>query len=62
MSSFKFIDVHMWEDVSWTANTTALVKKDVFLKLLKKVNLNKHLLATFYHCKIESTLRYGISK
>lgn len=65
VTSFKFLGVHMSEDTSWTANTTALVKKAqqrlYFLRSLRKVKLNKDLLVTFYRCSIESIITYAIS-
>lgn len=37
VSSFDFLNVHMSEDVSWTANTTALIKKaQLFIKITKE--------------------------
>ena len=64
VSSFKFLGTLISEDLTWTANTTALVKKAqqrlYFLRLLQKVNLSQQLLESFYHCSIESILTYDI--
>lgn len=57
VSSFKFLGVQISEDLTWTANTTALVKKAQqwmhFLRLPRKNGLNQQLLVAFYHSTIE---------
>ena len=64
MASFKFLVTHISEDLTLTANNTALVKKAqqrlYFLGLLKKVNLSQQLFEFFYRCSTESILTYGI--
>ena len=51
--------------MSWTANTTALLKKAqqrlYFLRILRKNNLTVELLMSFYRCTVESVLSYGVS-
>ena len=64
MSSFKFLGIHISENLSWAINTTAIVKKAqqwlYFLRTLRKVNLSQQHLRSFYRCSIESVLTYGI--
>ncbi len=56
VASFKLLDVNISEDVSWTLNTSILVKKAhqrlLFLKRLVKVHLvlRAQILLNFYHC------------
>ncbi|XP_055501117.1 uncharacterized protein LOC129702998 [Leucoraja erinacea] len=65
VSSFKFLGTHISEDLAWSTNTAALVKKAqqrlFFLRTLKKTGLPQQLLTTFYRCTTESILTYGIS-
>uniref|UniRef100_A0A1A8UVY9 Alkylated DNA repair protein AlkB homologue 8 N-terminal domain-containing protein n=1 Tax=Nothobranchius furzeri TaxID=105023 RepID=A0A1A8UVY9_NOTFU len=53
------------DDLSWSANTTAVSKKAQqrlhFLRVLKRNNLEERLLVTFYRATIESILAYGIT-
>ncbi|KAK1794359.1 hypothetical protein P4O66_011237, partial [Electrophorus voltai] len=60
VSSFKFLGVHISEDLSWTLNTSHLVKKVYqhlyFLRRLRKDHLSPQILANFYRCTIESVL------
>ncbi len=59
VSYFKFLGIYIIKDLSWTANSTALVKKAqqplYFLRTLKKNKLPPGLLKAFYHCCMEST-------
>lgn len=65
VSSFKFLGVHISADLSWSTNTSALVKKAQqrlhFLRVLKKEQLDSSLLVTFYRSTIESLLTYAVS-
>ncbi|KAI5610553.1 gastrula zinc finger protein XlCGF28.1-like [Silurus asotus] len=65
VSSFKFLEVHISEDLSWQQNTSALVKKAqpclYFLRSLKKSHLSPGILTCFYHCIIESILTNSIT-
>lgn len=65
VSSFKFLGTYISEDITWSANTMALVKKAqqrlFFLRTLRKACLPKQMLTTFYLCTIESILTYCIS-
>ena len=63
--SIRFLGVQMSDDLSWTANTTAVVKKAQqrlhFLRVLRRHNLEEKLLVTFYRATIESILAYCIT-
>uniref|UniRef100_A0A8C6LAW8 Reverse transcriptase domain-containing protein n=1 Tax=Nothobranchius furzeri TaxID=105023 RepID=A0A8C6LAW8_NOTFU len=62
--SFKFLGIYISEDLSWTINTTALVKKAqqrlYFLRVLKWNRLQTNLLVSFYRAVIESVMTYAI--
>ncbi|KAI2667379.1 RNA-directed DNA polymerase from mobile element jockey [Labeo rohita] len=64
VSCFKFLGTYISEDLLWTKNIMALVKKAqkrlYFLRMLRKVNLPQRLLVSFYSCSIESILTYGM--
>ncbi|KAK3564969.1 hypothetical protein QTP86_032016 [Hemibagrus guttatus] len=53
VSSIKFLGTHISEDLSWTTNTSSLVKKAhqhlFFLNTLKKNHLSSTILVNFYH-------------
>lgn len=61
VSVFRFLSLHLEEDLSWKANTTALVNKAQqrlhFLRILKKNNMP----LSFYWSSVESVLTYCIS-
>ncbi|XP_078140677.1 NACHT, LRR and PYD domains-containing protein 3-like [Centroberyx gerrardi] len=60
VSSFKFLRVHISEDLSWTLRTDTVVKKArqrlYFLRRLRKSGMNASILTNFYRCTIESLL------
>ena len=60
VSSFRFLGVNISDDLSWTHNTSTLVKKAhqrlFFLRRLKKVHLSPQILVNFYRCTIKSIL------
>ncbi|KAI3369658.1 hypothetical protein L3Q82_024504, partial [Scortum barcoo] len=60
VSSFKFLGTHISENLSWTTNTSSLIKKAhqrlFFLRTLKKNHLSTAILGNFYRCAIESIL------
>lgn len=64
VADFKFLGVTIREDLTWSANTTALVKKAqqrlYFLRLLRRQQLSADLLVTFYRGAVESILTYCI--
>uniref|UniRef100_A0AAQ4Q545 Reverse transcriptase domain-containing protein n=1 Tax=Gasterosteus aculeatus aculeatus TaxID=481459 RepID=A0AAQ4Q545_GASAC len=68
VSSFKYLGVHFSEDLTWTLNTTQLVKKAqlrLYFLRLRKFGMSPKILSNFYSCIIESiltsciTVRYG---
>lgn len=63
VKDFQFLRKHISEDLSWTINTTHIIKKaqknNCFLRALKKNKLPPPLLRNFYHCIIEGVLVYG---
>ena len=58
--SFKFLRVHISEDLTRTTGCSKLVKKAhlrlFFLRTLRKNHLSSDILANFYHCTITSIL------
>ncbi len=60
VSNFKFLGVHISEDLSWSLNTSKLVKKAqqhlYFLRRLHKAHLSPQILINFYCCTIKSIL------
>ncbi|KAK3554856.1 hypothetical protein QTP86_000962 [Hemibagrus guttatus] len=60
VSSFKYHGVDISEDLTWTLNTTQLVKKAqqqlYFLRRLRKFGMPFKILNNFYSCVIESVL------
>ncbi|XP_041830687.1 uncharacterized protein LOC121632933 [Melanotaenia boesemani] len=60
VSSFKFLGIHISENLNWTTNTSSLAKKAhqrlFFLRTLKKHHLSSAILVNFYRCAIESIL------
>ncbi|KAI3363489.1 hypothetical protein L3Q82_011579 [Scortum barcoo] len=60
VSSFRFLGIHISENLSLTANTSSLIKKAhqrlFFLRTLKKNHLSTAILGNFYRCVIESIL------
>ncbi|XP_013766202.1 CD109 antigen [Pundamilia nyererei] len=64
VSSFKFLGTHISEDLSWSTNTSALVKKAQqhlhFLRVLRRNRLQTELLVSFYRATIESVLVHTI--
>ncbi|KAI5608469.1 gastrula zinc finger protein XlCGF28.1-like [Silurus asotus] len=65
VSSFKFLGVHISEDLTWQQNKSALVKKAhqrlYFLRSLKKSHLSLGILTSFYRCITESILTNSIT-
>ncbi|TWW76279.1 hypothetical protein D4764_13G0009410 [Takifugu flavidus] len=60
VSSFKFLGIHLSQDLTWTTNCSSLVKKAhqrlFFLRTLKKNHLSSDILVNFYRCTIERIL------
>ncbi|KAI4873926.1 hypothetical protein NFI96_030144 [Prochilodus magdalenae] len=65
VSNFKFLGVHISEDLTWSLNSSTMVKKAqqrlYFLRSLKKAHLCPKILVDFYRCTIESILTNCIS-
>ncbi|KAF7650679.1 hypothetical protein LDENG_00122050 [Lucifuga dentata] len=65
VSSFKFLGTHITEDLTWTVNTTVVVKKARqrlhFLRVLRRNDLEERLLVTFFCSTVESVLSYYIT-
>ncbi len=60
VSSFKFLGVHITENLTWSAHTAAVLKKAqqclFFLRRLRKFGMSLHILHSFYTCTLESIL------
>ncbi len=60
VSSFKFLGVHITEDLTWSAHTDAVLKKAhqrlFFLRQLRKFGTSPRILRSFYTCTVESIL------
>ncbi len=60
VNSFKFLCVHITEDLTWSAHTDAVLKKShqrlFFLRRLRKFGMNPSILRSFYTCTVESIL------
>lgn len=63
--SFKFLGIHISNNLSWSTNTTDAVKRAQqhlhFLHVLKKYNPNCKLMLTFYCSTIESIITYSLT-
>ena len=64
IDSFKFLGSMISNDLKWNMNVHNIVKKChqrmYFLRELKKFNLSKSILTSFYRCVIESVLTFSI--
>ncbi len=60
VNSFKFLGVHITEDLTWSAHTDAVLKKAhqrlFFLRRLSKFGTSPSILRSFYTCTEESIL------
>lgn len=65
VKSTKFLGVHITDDLTWTTNTTSLVKKAQtrlhFLRRMRRADLPTSALTTFYRGAIESILTSSLS-
>ncbi|XDV25910.1 hypothetical protein PO909_029736 [Leuciscus waleckii] len=61
--SFRYLGLHLAEDLTWGVNTKELGKKAqqrlFFLRTLRRTGLPQTLLINFYRCTIESVLAYS---
>ncbi|KAK3543919.1 hypothetical protein QTP70_031829, partial [Hemibagrus guttatus] len=64
VADFWFLGVQIEEGLTWSTNTSELLKKAqyrlYFLRALRKNNITQRLLVFFYRCSIESILTYCI--
>lgn len=64
VADFCFLGVHIGEGLTWSANSTELLKKAqqrlYFLRILRNNNITQKLLVSFYRASIESILTYCI--
>lgn len=64
VSSFRFLGVHIQDNLKWSTNTTSIIKKAQqrlhFLRVLRNYHLRQDLLVCFYRCAVESILTYCI--
>ena len=62
VSSFRFLGVEIEDNLTWSVNTTTIIKKAqqrlYFLRVLRNHHLTQQLLVSFYRCCIESILTY----
>ncbi|XP_055517489.1 uncharacterized protein LOC129712782 isoform X2 [Leucoraja erinacea] len=60
VKSFKFLGMHISEDLSWSENIDAIIKKTHqrlrFLRRLRRVALSRRTLSNFYRYTVESML------
>ncbi len=60
VNSFKFLGVHVTEDLTWSTHTDAVLKKThqclFFLRRLRKFGMSPSILRSFYTCTVESIL------
>ncbi len=59
VNGFKFLGVHITEDLTWSAHTDAVLKKAhqrLFLRRLRKFGTSPSILRSFYSCTVESIL------
>ncbi len=60
VNSFKFLGVHITEDLTWSAHTDAVLKKShqrlFFLRRLRKFGMSPSILRSFYTCTVDSIL------
>ncbi|KAK5888208.1 hypothetical protein CesoFtcFv8_016729 [Champsocephalus esox] len=62
VSSFRFLCVHITEELTWTLHTTTITKKArqrlFFLRRLRRFNMDSRILCNFYRCSIERILTF----
>ncbi|TKS65927.1 hypothetical protein D9C73_028553 [Collichthys lucidus] len=64
VTNFRFLGVNIEDNLTWSANTSELLKKSqhrlYFLRTLRKNNITQRLLICFYRATIESIMTYCI--
>jgi len=62
VADFRFMGVHIEESLTWSKNTSELLKKAqqrlYFLRVLRKNNITQRLLVSYYQASIDSVLTY----
>ncbi|XP_071058133.1 uncharacterized protein [Pseudochaenichthys georgianus] len=62
ISSFRFLCVHITEDLTWTHHTNTITKKAeqrlFFLRRLRRFNMDSRMLSNLFRCTIESILTF----
>ncbi|KAI4873816.1 hypothetical protein NFI96_001418 [Prochilodus magdalenae] len=65
VKTFKFLGVHISEDLTWSHNTHYIVRKSqqrlYFLRRLRKFGMSAQILSNFYRSTIESVLTSSIT-
>ncbi|KAI3362572.1 hypothetical protein L3Q82_001607 [Scortum barcoo] len=60
VSSFRYLGVHISDDLTWSKNTSCLIRKAhqhlYFLRRLRRAGLGSSVLTSFYRCVVESVL------
>ncbi|KAG5263948.1 hypothetical protein AALO_G00270430 [Alosa alosa] len=64
VTSFKYLGVHITEDLTWTVNTQYVLKKSrqrlYFLRQLRKFKVSTSIMKAFYTSAVESVLTGSI--
>ena len=64
MTSFKYLNSHLYKDINFRVNTDNIYKKAqqriYLLRKLKSFNVSTHVLVSVYRCCIESVLTFNI--
>ncbi len=64
VSDFRFLGIHMEDNLTWSVNTTIIIKAAQqrlhFLRILRNYQLTQNLLVSIYRCSVESILTYCI--
>ncbi|KAI4876824.1 hypothetical protein NFI96_006328, partial [Prochilodus magdalenae] len=65
VSNYRFLGVHLSNNLTWTNNTSSLVRKAhqqlYFLRRLRRAGLGSSVLTSFYRCVVESVLCSSIN-
>ncbi|KAL6457442.1 hypothetical protein MHYP_G00344050 [Metynnis hypsauchen] len=65
VSSYRYLGVHLSNNLTWSNNTSSLIRKAhqrlYFLRRLRRAGLGSSVLTSFYRCVVESVLCSGIT-
>ncbi|KAI4872918.1 hypothetical protein NFI96_005300 [Prochilodus magdalenae] len=65
VSSYRYLGVHLSNNLTWSNNTSSLVRKAhqrlYFLRRLRRAGLGSSVLTSFYRCVVESVLCSSIN-